>query len=385
MNLSGGERRLNVAVTRARERLVVFGSVRADQLDLSRTGAIGVRHLKQFLAFAEHGARSFATATQGPLGDHESPFEVQVAERLRQLGWNVHPQVGVSGFRIDLGIVDPDAPCSYLAGVECDGATYHRGATARDRDRLRQAVLETLGWNTLRVWSTDWWTKAAREAERLDGALRERLLAAQAKRAARDQELAGHTVFTEQAAGEPAIDIAEPAMGDLDDRSPSPDSEPVAAAAGAVPLRFYEPSYRDSLAAIVARVLTEQGPMREDRLVHAVARLHGFKRSGREIRDRVMSVIPETSGTTVEDAGSFVWPPGMDPAAWDRFRAPRPGLTADPMEMPLAELTVLARECLTRGLSEEAALLRMRDACGLQRLRETARARCLAALQEAQR
>ena len=94
INLPGGERRLNVAVTRARERLIVFGSLKADQLDLSRTGATGVRHLKRFLAFAEHGARSFATATDGSIGDHESPFETEVAERLRRLGWTTHPQMG---------------------------------------------------------------------------------------------------------------------------------------------------------------------------------------------------------------------------------------------------------------------------------------------------
>ena len=94
LNLSGGERRLNVAVTRARERLVVFGSFRSETLDLSRTNAVGVRHLKRFLEFAGHGARSFATATNGSMGDHESPFEVQVAAWLGRLGWTVHPQVG---------------------------------------------------------------------------------------------------------------------------------------------------------------------------------------------------------------------------------------------------------------------------------------------------
>ena len=91
--------------------------------------------------------------------------------RLRAKGWVVHPQIGVSGFRIDLGVVDPDLPGAFLAGVECDGATYHRGATARDRDRLRQAVLEGLGWRILRIWSTDWWTNAGRETERLHTAL----------------------------------------------------------------------------------------------------------------------------------------------------------------------------------------------------------------------
>ncbi len=144
LNQAGGERRMNVAVTRARQALVVFGSLRPEQIDLARSAAIGVAHLKQFLVFAEQGARAFATAATGPLGEHESPFEAAVAERLWGRGWVVHPQIGVSGFRIDLDVVDPDLPGSLLAGVECDGATYHRSSSARDRDRLRQMVLEGL-------------------------------------------------------------------------------------------------------------------------------------------------------------------------------------------------------------------------------------------------
>jgi very-short-patch-repair endonuclease len=374
LNLAGGERRLNVAVTRARERLVVFGSVRAEQLDLSRTGAVGVRHLKQFLSFAEHGVRSFATMTQGSLGDHESLFEAEVAERLRRLGWTAHPQVGVSGFRVDLGIVDPDAAGSYLAGVECDGATYHRGATARDRDRLRQHVLENLGWRILRVWSTDWWTNAAREAERLHGQLGDALAKARVERAERPP--------------------APPDMGDLpvegtemlDDGGtvlPPQEADPMPhdeAGPAPEPELFYDAAYRDRLSVLVAELLRKQGPLREDRLVQAVARLHGFGRAGREIRDRVMAILPGTSTITTEDIGRFVWPPGIDPASWNMFRAPAAGRVADPAEMPLPELVALARRCMRPDMADEAILTAMRDACGLQRLRETARNRCVAAL-----
>src|SRR5690606_6458722 len=76
-------------------------------------------------------------------------------------GWHVQPQIGASSFRIHLGIVDPDAPGRYLVGVECDGATYHRSATARDRDKLREQVLRGLGWVIVRLWSTDWWIDPA--------------------------------------------------------------------------------------------------------------------------------------------------------------------------------------------------------------------------------
>ena len=380
LNLSGGERRLNVAVTRARERLVVFGSVRAEQLDLSRTGAVGVRHLKQFLSFAEHGARSFATATRGSLGDHESPFEAEVAERLRRLGWTAHPQVGVSGFRVDLGIVDPDAAGSYLAGVECDGATYHRGATARDRDRLRQHVLENLGWRILRIWSTDWWTNAAREAHRLHGQLGEALETARDKRAARSEsprvspDMGDLPVYGTGAPGDGGTVL--PSQG----ADPMPRDE---AGQAAEPALFYDPAYQDRLGALVVGLLREQGPLREDRLVQAVARLHGFGRAGREIRDRVMASLPGTTAFTTEDIGRFVWPLGVDPACWDAFRAPATGRTADPAEMPMPELIALARLHMTPGMTEEATLTAMRDACGLQRLRETARNRCLTALSAA--
>ena len=86
-------------------------------------------------------------------------------------------QIGVSKFRIDLGVVHPDRPGDYLVGVECDGATYHSAATARDRDKVRQAILEGLGWALLRVWSTDWWIDKARATEKLHRAIEALLVA----------------------------------------------------------------------------------------------------------------------------------------------------------------------------------------------------------------
>ena len=108
---------------------------------------------------------------QGSVGDHESPFEAAVASGLFAKGWTVVPQIGVSRFRIDLGVVHPDRPGDYLAGVECDGAAYHSAATARDRDKVRAAILAGLGWNLVRVWSTDWWVDKWSSLDRLDAEL----------------------------------------------------------------------------------------------------------------------------------------------------------------------------------------------------------------------
>ncbi|QCE32632.1 hypothetical protein FAI41_03020 [Acetobacteraceae bacterium] len=102
----------------------------------------------------------------------DSPFEEEVATLLHKKGWEVHPQVGVGSFRIDLGIVNPDMPQTYLAGIECDGASYHSRASARDRDIVRQEVLQGMGWQILRIWSSDWWTHADKEIDRLDQKLK---------------------------------------------------------------------------------------------------------------------------------------------------------------------------------------------------------------------
>src|SRR5690606_16046288 len=125
-------------------------------------------------------------AVHGSMGDFESPFEVAVARGLQQKGWTVHPQIGVSAYRIDMGIVHPDLPGLYLAGIECDGAMYHSSAYARERDKIRQGVLEGLGWTLFRVWSTDWWTNRSKALDELDKALHlhlEKAREAQAKKA----------------------------------------------------------------------------------------------------------------------------------------------------------------------------------------------------------
>ncbi len=137
----------------------IYSTLRPEQIDLSRTNAEGVRDLKHFLEFADRGPQALAEAIDRPKGEYESPFELVVREALTNKGWILHPHVGVSGFRIDLGVVHPDAQGRYLAGVECDGATYHRSATARDRDFLREEVLRHNGWEIVRIWSTDWWTE----------------------------------------------------------------------------------------------------------------------------------------------------------------------------------------------------------------------------------
>jgi hypothetical protein len=177
LNKEGGWRRLNVAVTRSRREMLVFSSFDPSMIDLNRTSARAVTDLKHFIEFAQRGPKALASAVRGSVGGYDSPFEEAVAQGLRGLGWTVVPQIGVSRFRIDLGIVHPDRPGDYLAGVECDGATYHSAATARDRDKVRAEILRGLGWHLVRLWSTEWWVDKAGALQRLDADLKALLAA----------------------------------------------------------------------------------------------------------------------------------------------------------------------------------------------------------------
>lgn len=155
LNISGGERRLNVAVSRARLQMKVFSSMHSEQIDLSRSQALGVVGLKNFLYFAEHGQQPiFASQPRGESFDGGLP--TLIAEQLRAKGYQVDTYVGRSSFRVDLAVVDPKNPSKYVMGILCDGKNYYATPTARDREIVQPSVLKGLEWNIERVWSVDW-------------------------------------------------------------------------------------------------------------------------------------------------------------------------------------------------------------------------------------
>lgn len=164
INSRTGHRRLNVLFTRAKERVVVFSSMKPGDIRVDETSSAGVRALRGYLEFAMTGRLEAGESTEREV---DSDFEVFVKERLEAAGYEIVPQVGVSGFFIDLGVRNPRASGEFILGIECDGAAYHAGKSARDRDRLRQEVLEGLGWKIYRIWSTDWFRDPRRELKKL--------------------------------------------------------------------------------------------------------------------------------------------------------------------------------------------------------------------------
>ena len=169
LNRMGGERRLNVAVSRARYEMMIFSTLRSDQIDLNRTSAVGVAGLKRFLEFTEKGER---VNRQKQLNATESAsIEQLIAEKLRESGYEVHTNIGTSGYKINIAIVDKENPSDYLLGVICDGENYKRTKTTRDREVVQSSVLRMLGWNICRVWTLDWWENPAEVLKAIEEAL----------------------------------------------------------------------------------------------------------------------------------------------------------------------------------------------------------------------
>ena len=167
LNRIGGERRLNVAVTRAKCNVQIVSSMHYTDIDLKRTSSEGARLLREYLDFAENGDDAFLRSLKISNYDQfDSGFEEEVCNFLRSNGFSVDTQVGCSGFKIDMGLRKPNSSDHVLA-IECDGATYHSSKNARDRDRLRQEILEGMGWKFYRIWSTDWFKNKSVEKAKL--------------------------------------------------------------------------------------------------------------------------------------------------------------------------------------------------------------------------
>ena len=167
LNRVGGERRLNVAVTRAKCNIQLVSSIHYTDIDLKHTSAEGAKLLREYLDYAENGSVALErTNLASPFEQFDSNFELEVCDYLRSKGFSVDTQIGCSGFRIDLGLKMPDSS-DYVLAIECDGAKYHASKNARDRDRLRQEILERMGWKFYRIWSTDWFKNKSVEQLRL--------------------------------------------------------------------------------------------------------------------------------------------------------------------------------------------------------------------------
>lgn len=380
LSIAGGERRLNVAITRARSQLRVFSTLTHDQIDLGRTSAKGAAHLRDFLRYAASFGSSHEL--QVPLVKFGSAFERELATAVESMGYAVHTQVGCGGYKLDLAVLDPRQPNRYLLGIEGDGEPYHAAHTARDRDRLRRQVLEGLGWRLHRVWSLDWILDQPREIQRLKATLEQAASAAPptqetpivpgpptavpATNSYEEPQMIQSKVMEAPSSLYPIQDTARQWAGDIFQEVAL---DPVL---DDVPESFYLPQTRVRVVAQILLVVEGEGPLHLDDLAGKLVRTWGWQALTRRGRDHVEQILKSMARSTLlRVRGSFLWPTNLDPAVFKKVRrTPEGREPRDPDRIPPEELANAMIEVLRRNISmgEEDLLKEIAKFFGFKRV-----------------
>ena len=322
LNQEGGERRLNVAVTRARSRMHVVSSFSHHDMEPGRSSARGVELLRQYLEFAASGGGELGT----PLSDTPlNPFELDVLQRLEARGVPVTPQYGAAGYRIDFACAHPREPGRMVLAIEADGAAYHSSPTARDRDRLRQQVLEGLGWRFHRIWSTAWFKNRDEEVDRAVQAWEEAV-----RRADDGDDPDPPDPSYQPDSSPPSAALASPS--DPPPRGPRPNVPP------GYPITDYTPR---ELASLVRWILSDTLLRTDEALMAEMRQELGFKRRGSRIDAALEAAIQRVRGKTTRSASTEPSPQPPRHAANDRrasrdLSALRALLGAEPDSDPLS-------------------------------------------------
>jgi REase_MTES_1575/Protein of unknown function (DUF4011)/AAA domain len=316
LNKPGGERRLNVAVTRAREKVVIITSIKASDIDKD-TKAIGVQTLRAYLDYAEHGPETISDNSKERAFD--SALDEDVAAEIKKMGYEVVPEVGCSGYRIDLGVMDPVSPGCFLLGVECDGATYQSSCSARDRDRLREQVLRQLGWRMYRIWSPAWVARRDSEIRRLQETIE------QAQRAQLEKDAQKPIIDTKENAT-PKTDIQKKTFAGIEKIGVPYKVYPLKAtyspyikvttSIAAVDSKqrnaFHFPENRENQIKLLNELIQNEGPVHFEYAVERLAATWGIKQVTPKISHAVKEALNNLIRTQkVVIKGSFLWPTGL--------------------------------------------------------------------------
>jgi very-short-patch-repair endonuclease len=359
----GGERRLNVLISRAKRRCEIFSSMTDEDIDPDfASGRKGVFAFRLFLHFARTGRMTLAETTGG---DRDEIFEAQVAQALQARGYQVHRDVGVSGIFIGVAVADPRQTDRYLLAVECDGAAYRGARSARDRDRLRQSVLEDHGWFLHRVWSTDWFHRPKEQLERLIAAIE----ASKVELAARGERQAARRNVTFEIQSIERDTITE--MGLATVEAAEPVNVAYVEASLSKPSHLYcelHEAPTGALTALAEQVVLAEGPVHLDEVTARIRDAWGLKRAGTRIQDAVHRAIEIAArqGRVVE-AGGFYATPGAWPVVRDRSVAQSPTLRRPDM-LPPAEIAVAFVDVVGRnfGATDDQAIQAVSRALGFK-------------------
>jgi very-short-patch-repair endonuclease len=380
LGTEGGERRLNVLISRAKRRCEVFSSITDEDIDPDFAATRkGVFAFRMFLHYARTGRLTLSESTGR---DHESVFEEQVATALQARGYQVHRQVGLAGFFIDLAIADEERPGRYLLGIECDGASYHACRSARDRDRLRQSVLETHGWTIHRIWSTDWFHRPDEQLQ---------LVVNRIETAKAEHDSGGERFGRATPVQVVAVDrdnVTEIALVRSDEVTKG------TITVGYVQASLKRPPHRTEelhdtptglLSELAERVVAVEGPVHIEEVIDRIKDAWLVKRAGGRILLAVKKAVAVSvrMGRIVED-GSFLSMPDAKVQVRDRSEAASPTLRRADM-LPPAEIRVAAVDVVRMnfGASPDQVVTAVSRALGIKSTSAQVRSAILSVVDDA--
>ena len=329
VNREGGERRLNVAVTRAKYNVQLVTSMHYTDIDLSRTKSVGARLLREYLDFAENGEIALERSISvNPFEQFDSEFEMEVCEFLQEKGFNVDTQVGCSSFKIDLALKHPDTS-DYVLAIECDGATYHSSKNARDRDRLRQEILERMGWKFYRIWSTDWFRNKRVEKERLLEAAKQAIQNAAIKTT--KNEIQADDISFEEVAEKKHFAFPKYIMADE---------------------QKLARQYNYNRVSVIRAIVELESPLSEEWLLKRIAFLFGREKVTSVVRDEFNSIMRGCSYYKIVRKNGFLYAPGKE---IPMLRVPDESapINRDIKYIALEELALGMKEILKQNITVE--------------------------------
>lgn len=309
LNRDGGWRRLNVAISRARQEMIVYSTLTPEQIDLSRTRALGVEGLKGFLKFAGQNRNIVIPDEQISKSVDNTVIE-EIAKEIEKLGYKVNCNIGCSEYKIDIGVVDPENPDNYILGILADGENCKNSATSKDRFVLQPDVLAGLGWKIMRVWTLDWLDNSTRVIDKIKSEIE------QAVANKNEKQKTTEVVKTKNIEFE-KIDTSDDVSSQTRQRVYE-----------SFPMRilgdsnsFYSAAANVEIQKLMFKVISVQAPISKKALYKTVLSAYGISRSGTRAEALLDSVLGRIMHSETSDNGViFIWKPEQKPDEYEIFR-----------------------------------------------------------------
>lgn len=350
LNREGGWRRLNVAVSRARYEMMVFSTLKPEHIDIFKTRSQGVAGLKAFLEYAQKGKNTFALKEVNAPVKTEAGISEQIAQALQVAGYRAHVQVGCSGYKIDVAVLDPDKPKEYLLGILCDGFTYNKSNIVSDREVLQKKVLEQLGWSIVHIRAVDWWENSTKEIQKIVQKIAVMKKSTCKSNGSHETIQLKRTALASQATCEyPVLQAAATVARQV----VLPYTAAKLSLENMTAEEFCLPDTTIRILDRMQNIIEIEAPISRSYLLRRLLQSYGIARAGARIERRFEELLTKMNPQMTDSITTrFIWKAANDPASYAVFRIPGPNAERrNPEDVSPEEIAVAVKYVLESQIS----------------------------------